>query len=47
MHKAPGMMRAEGCVAFARRFGLRVCTIEDLVEYVERVDGKLETNGSA
>lgn len=47
LHRAPGMMRAEGCVAFARRFGLRVCTIEDLVEYVEKVDGKLGTNGSA
>lgn len=47
VHRAPGMMRGEGCVAFARRFGLRVCTIEDLVEYVEKVDGKLETNGSA
>ncbi|KAJ4393670.1 3,4-dihydroxy 2-butanone 4-phosphate synthase [Gnomoniopsis smithogilvyi] len=47
IHRAPGMMRGEACVAFARKFGLKVCTIEDLVEYVEKVDGKLETNGSA
>lgn len=46
IHRAPGMMRGEACVAFARKFGLKVCTIEDLVEYVEKVDGKLETNGS-
>ncbi|CAN8098182.1 unnamed protein product [Discula destructiva] len=44
---APGMMRGEGCVAFAKRFGLKVCTIEDLVDYVEKVDGKLALNGSA
>lgn len=47
IHRAPGMMRGEACVAFARKFGLKVCTIEDLVSYVEKVDGKLETNGSA
>lgn len=46
IHRAPGMMRGEACVAFARKFGLKVCTIEDLVEYVEKVEGKLETNGS-
>lgn len=46
IHRAPGMMRGEACVAFARKFGLKVCTIEDLVEYVEKADGKLETNGS-
>ncbi|KAL8688552.1 MAG: hypothetical protein Q9224_004853 [Gallowayella concinna] len=30
-----GMMRRDGCLKFGRRWGLRVCTIEDLVEYVE------------
>ena len=29
------MMRRDGCLKFARRWGLKVCTIEDLVEYVE------------
>ena len=30
------MMRRDGCVRFGQRWGLRVCTIEDLVEYVEK-----------
>ncbi|CZT40043.1 probable 3,4-dihydroxy-2-butanone 4-phosphate synthase [Rhynchosporium secalis] len=39
--KEPEMMRRDGCLAFGKRWGLRVCTIEDLVEYVERKEGKL------
>ena len=35
-----GMMRRDGCLAFAKKWGLRICTIEDLIEYVERVEGK-------
>lgn len=31
-----GMMRRDGCLRFGRRWGLKVCTIEDLVEFVER-----------
>jgi 3,4-dihydroxy 2-butanone 4-phosphate synthase len=44
-----GMLRRDGCLAFGKRFGLRVCTIEDLVEYVERTEGKLEkrSNGTS
>lgn len=30
-----GMMRRDECLRFGRRWGLRVCTIEDLVDYVE------------
>lgn len=30
-----GMMRRDACLAFGRRFGLRVVTIEDLVRFVE------------
>ena len=30
-----GMLRRDGCINFARRWGLRVCTIEALVEYLE------------
>lgn len=44
----PGMMRTEGCLAFGRRFGLKCCTIEELVKYVEKREGKWvekETNG--
>lgn len=39
-HINPGMLRAEGCVAFARRWGLKVCTIEDLVVHLDKIDGK-------
>ena len=35
-----GMLRTDGCVAFARRWGLRVCTIEALVEYLEGKEGE-------
>ncbi|CAG8956644.1 hypothetical protein HYFRA_00011955 [Hymenoscyphus fraxineus] len=35
------MMRRDGCLAFGKKFGLKVCTIEDLVEYVEKREGKL------
>lgn len=32
-----GMLRREGCLAFGRRWGLKVVTIEDLVDFlVER-----------
>ncbi|MCJ1246168.1 3,4-dihydroxy 2-butanone 4-phosphate synthase [Trapelia coarctata] len=29
-----GMMRRDGCLKFGRKWGLKVCTIEDLVEYM-------------
>ncbi|KAI5921243.1 DHBP synthase RibB-like alpha/beta domain-containing protein [Camillea tinctor] len=45
LRRAPGMLRGEGCIAFARRWGLKVCTIEDLVEHIEKTEGKLEANG--
>jgi 3,4-dihydroxy 2-butanone 4-phosphate synthase len=44
--KEPGMMRTEECLAFGERFGLKVCTIEALVAYVEKREGKY-VNGSA
>ncbi|KAF3761519.1 3,4-dihydroxy-2-butanone 4-phosphate synthase [Cryphonectria parasitica EP155] len=44
--RAPGMLRGEACVRFARRWGLKVCTIEALVDHVEKLEGKLEMNGS-
>jgi 3,4-dihydroxy 2-butanone 4-phosphate synthase len=37
--REPGMMRRDACLAFGRRWGLRVCTIEDLVEYRRRTEG--------
>ena len=30
-----GMMRGEACLAFGRRWGIKVCTIEALVEYLD------------
>lgn len=45
--KEPGMMRRDGCLAFGKKWGLKVCTIEDLVKYVERTEGKLKAaNGT-
>ena len=40
-----GMMRRDACLEFGRRWGLRVCTIEDLVEYVEMEKKNLPLNG--
>lgn len=34
--REPGMMRRDACLEFGQKWGLRVCTIEDLVEFVER-----------
>ncbi|KAK1689079.1 DHBP synthase RibB-like alpha/beta domain-containing protein [Colletotrichum godetiae] len=47
VHEDPGMMRGEQCIEFARRFGLKVCTIEALVNYLEKTEGKLAVNGSS
>ncbi|KAF1950903.1 3,4-dihydroxy-2-butanone 4-phosphate synthase [Byssothecium circinans] len=40
-----GMMRRDECLAFGRRWGIRVCTIEDLVKYIEENEGKLGVEG--
>lgn len=34
-----GMMRRDGCLRFGKRWGIKVCTIEDLLEYLERTEG--------
>ncbi|KAJ9203150.1 hypothetical protein DTO166G4_233 [Paecilomyces variotii] len=34
-----GMMRRDSCLKFGKKWGLKVCTIEDLVEYVEKIEG--------
>jgi 3,4-dihydroxy 2-butanone 4-phosphate synthase len=39
--KGGGMMRRDECLAFGKRWGIKVCTIEDLVEWVEAKEGKL------
>ena len=33
--KAAGMMTRDGCLRFGRDWGIKVCTIEDLVVYLE------------
>lgn len=33
-----GMMRRDGCLRFGKRWGIKVCTIEDLLEYLERTE---------
>lgn len=44
----PGMLRGEKCVEFARRWGIKVCTIADLVAYLEKTEGKLAAvNGTS
>lgn len=37
--REPGMMRRDACLEFGRKWGLKVCTIEDLVDYVEKEQG--------
>ena len=36
-----GMLRGQNCIAFAREWGLKVCTIEDLVSHIDVIEGKL------
>ncbi|CAG8905971.1 unnamed protein product [Penicillium egyptiacum] len=33
-----GMMRRDGCLRFGKKWGIKVCTIEDLVVYLDRVE---------
>jgi 3,4-dihydroxy 2-butanone 4-phosphate synthase len=37
-----GMMRRDGLLAFGKTWGIKVCTIEDMVRYVEKKEGKLK-----
>ncbi|KAK0382768.1 hypothetical protein NLU13_9864 [Sarocladium strictum] len=46
VREGSGMLRGQQCIDFARKWGLKVCTIADLVEYVEKTEGKLPANGS-
>ena len=40
-------MRRDTCLRFGKKYGLKVCTIEDLVDYVKREDKALYVNGKA
>ena len=47
VRKEGGMMRRDGCLKFGRKWGLKVCTIEDLVDYIEyKEKGTNRVNGS-
>ncbi|KAF2001987.1 hypothetical protein P154DRAFT_562394 [Amniculicola lignicola CBS 123094] len=41
-----GMMRRDECLAFGKKWGIRVCTIEDLVVWIEENEGSLGFEGS-
>ncbi|KIY00256.1 uncharacterized protein Z520_03941 [Fonsecaea multimorphosa CBS 102226] len=43
--REPGMMRRDACLEFGRKWGLKVCTIEDLVEYVQKEKTARNGNG--
>ncbi|KAJ5190274.1 3-4-dihydroxy-2-butanone 4-phosphate synthase RibB [Penicillium cinerascens] len=34
-----GMMRRDGCLKFGKKWGIKVCTIEDLIKYLEKTEG--------
>ncbi|KAL2056964.1 hypothetical protein ABVK25_002703 [Lepraria finkii] len=40
------MMRRDGCLRFGKRWGLKVCTIEDLLDYVNRQEKGIHINGN-
>jgi len=46
IRREPGMMRRDDCLAFGKQWGLKVCTIEALVKYVEAREVKLHLNGN-
>ena len=39
------MLRRDGCLGFGKKWGIKVCTIDDLVDYLERHDSAKEVNG--
>jgi len=40
--KGGSMMRRDDCLEFGRKWGIRVCTIEDLRRYIEEKEGRLK-----
>lgn len=41
-----GMMRRDACLRFGERWGLKVCTIEDLIAYLDREGTPIDRNGT-
>jgi 3,4-dihydroxy 2-butanone 4-phosphate synthase len=35
------MMRTDDCLKFGKKWGIKVCTIEDMVTWIEENEGKL------
>ena len=46
LRREGGMMRRDGCLRFGKRWGLKVCTIEDLLDYVNRQEKGIHINGN-
>lgn len=40
--REPGMMRGEACLKFGKKWGLMCCSIEDLVNWIEKNESNLE-----
>jgi 3,4-dihydroxy 2-butanone 4-phosphate synthase len=38
-----GMMRRDGCLRFGKKWGIKVCTIDNLVSYLERTEELVTT----
>ncbi|KIH88190.1 3,4-dihydroxy 2-butanone 4-phosphate synthase [Sporothrix brasiliensis 5110] len=36
LHRGSGMLRGGGCIAFAQKYGLKICTITDLAAYLDK-----------
>ena len=45
IHNNSGMLRGDGCVAFAHKWGLKVCTISDMVAYLDKTHPSSEFPG--
>lgn len=40
-----GMMRRDGCLKFGKKWGLKACMIEDLVDHVKKASRGIHVNG--
>ena len=40
------VMRRDDCLEFARMWGIKICTIDDMVQWVEKMEGVLPIAGS-
>ncbi|PHH62496.1 hypothetical protein CDD81_7069 [Ophiocordyceps australis] len=43
LREGAGMLRGHDCVAFARKWGLKVCTIADMLDYIQNADAAPQT----